>query len=401
MHVMFLIDSMEGGGAERACLNIANHLCGKHHVSLVAMFDAENPGYRMDPRIDYYQLHIRKNHALYRKPDIYFREISMLRKLKKRLHTDCCISFLETANFLNVLSCTGEKTIISICNYYSKSLWRERILFQKIKASYASKNADRTVCVSRTILYDMMDNFGTPAERAEIIYNMYEPAQAINPVQEQYERFLEQKKSASTVFITAGRYVEQKAHRNLIRAFRKVHAAVPSAKLYLFGKGPLKKELQDTINRYGLQDNVFLMDFDPGVVSYLKEADVYVCSSLWEGFSNSLLEALANGLPAVSTDCRSGPRELLAPGTDCRQEAQGIEYAEYGVLVPVCRAGIPSEEDLSAEEECLAGAMIRLANDGSMRTAYREKAAERMKSFTPDVIMSQWERLIEKTTGTM
>ncbi|MBQ1447410.1 MAG: hypothetical protein IIZ14_09220, partial [Solobacterium sp.] len=64
MHVMFLIDSMEGGGAERACLNIANHLCGKHHVSLVAMFDAENPGYRMDPRIDYYQLHIRKNHAL-------------------------------------------------------------------------------------------------------------------------------------------------------------------------------------------------------------------------------------------------------------------------------------------------------------------------------------------------
>ncbi|MBQ6593225.1 MAG: glycosyltransferase, partial [Solobacterium sp.] len=154
-------------------------------------------------------------------------------------------------------------------------------------------------------------------------------------------------------------------------------------------------------NRYGLQNNVFLMDFDPGVVSYLKEADVYVCSSLWEGFSNSLLEALANGLPAVSTDCRSGPRELLAPDTDCRQEAQGIEYAEYGVLVPVCSAGIPSEEDLSAEEECLAGAMIRLANDGSMRTAYREKAAERMKSFTPDVIMSQWERLIEKTTGTM
>ncbi|MBQ1382526.1 MAG: glycosyltransferase, partial [Solobacterium sp.] len=291
--------------------------------------------------------------------------------------------------------------IISIRNYYSRSLWRERILFQKIKASYASKNADRTVCVSRTILYDMMDNFGTPAERAEIIYNMYEPAQAINPVQEQYERFLEQKKSASTVFITAGRYVEQKAHRNLIRAFRKVHAAVPGAKLYLFGKGPLKKELQDTINRYGLQDNVFLMDFDPGVVSYLKEADVYVCSSLWEGFSNSLLEALANGLPAVSTDCRSGPRELLAPDTDCRQEAQGIEYAEYGVLVPVCSAGISSEEDLSAEEECLAGAMIRLANDGSMRTAYREKAAERMKSFTPDVIMSQWERLIEKTTGTM
>ena len=398
MNLLLLIDSMEGGGAERACLNIAHNLCEQHSVTVAVLFDAEDPGYWMDPRIEYRRLHIVKHHALLRKPDIYCREIYRLRKLKKERHIDCCISFLETANFLNVLSCTGEKTIISIRNYYSRSLWQERIQFQKFKASYAAKHADRTVCVSRIIADDMMANFHTPQEKLCVIYNMYEPAATeMFPMEDKKERFQLYRQNASIAFLTAGRYVEQKGQWHLVRAFRKVVSQVPGARLFLFGKGPLEDLLKETIRKNGLEDHVYMIGFDSAIAYYMEHSDVYVCSSQWEGFSNSLLEAMACGLPVISTDCRSGPRELLSPDSDCRKEAQGVEYAEYGVLVPVCSGQKQTDVPLSAEEEYLAEAMITLAKNPVLRTGYRKKSLERMESFTPDTIMDQWEQVIEET----
>ncbi|MBQ8994873.1 MAG: glycosyltransferase [Oscillospiraceae bacterium] len=399
MRIMFLIDSLEGGGAERACLNIANELCKDNDVCVTAMFDADFPGYYVDPRIQIKELKIRKSASLLQKPRIYYQEISRLRRLKKEWHVDCCVSFLETANFLNVLSCVGEKTIASVRNYYSLSLTRERLWFQKLKAFFVGRRADKIISVSKAAAWDLVENFHTPEEKITVIYNMYDPDQvSFNRKEETYDRFedLLQENPDSVRYISVGRMVPQKGQQHLIRAFRKLVEELPNAQLFLFGDGEEREYLEKVICVNGLEKNVHLMGFDPGIGSYLKQANVYVCTSLWEGFSNSILEAFVNEVPVISTDCRSGPRELLAPDTDCISEARGIEYAEYGILTPVCSGDQTLTVDpLEKEESALADAMIHMGKDRSLRERYAQKSRKRAEAFRRDVIVRQWKDIIK------
>ncbi len=400
MKILFLIDSLEGGGAERASLNIARLLSKENEVSYVTLFDADNPGYCIASGITCHHLHIRKNHRLISKPALYCREIFLLKRLKRQIRPDVCISFLETANFLNVLSRTEEKTIISIRNYYSRSLWQERILIQKIKASFAGRHADSVVCVSEEISRDMAEHYRTPKDRMHVIYNMYEPEQyTAEPDEEIMRMFRKKKDQASVTYITAGRYVKQKGQRHLIRAFRRVRQEIPDAVLFLFGQGPLEEELRNVIRENQLEEAVFLMGFDPAVMHYLRDADVYVCSSLWEGFSNSLLEAMASGLPVISADCRSGPRELLAPDTDPGECTEDAEYAAYGVLTPVCTGNDVTDEPLEKAEEILADVMIRLGKDEQLREHFRMCSAERIRDFSTEKIMRQWTEVIRSAVN--
>ena len=397
MNLLLLIDSLEGGGAQRACLNIAHHLSAAHNVTVASIFGHEDPGYGKSKDIQVIFLDIRNDHFLLRKPLFYTRSIRAIRKLKKALHIDCCISFLETANFFNTLSSIGEKKIVSIRNYYSKSLLDERTIARRLKAYLSAKHSDRVVCVSEAIAEDMRKNYRVSKDKLFVIYNMYNPAQYDIPKNEDiFNNFLSLRSKASVVFLSSGRIVRQKAHDHLVRAFRPVCEKHPDAKLFIIGEGKLKNKLKDLIEKSGLQNNVHLLDYDPAITHYLKRSDIYVSSSLFEGFSNSVLEALCNGLPVISTDCFSGPRELLAPETDLTVKAKDIEYTRYGVIVPEFDADVLSaSEPLSNEEKTMAEAMIRLAEDGDLRGLYSTRCHERAQHFSPDVIIKEWENVID------
>ena len=101
-----------------------------------------------------------------------------------------------------------------------------------------------------------------------------------------------------------------------------------------------------------------------------------------------MLEACACGLPIVSTDCNSGPRELLAPSTDSHQQTHGIELADYGMLVPVCDNAEGAHEPLDHAERVLADAITRMLSDDELRARYA-------RQFDIASIVAQWEELIE------
>ena len=131
-------------------------------------------------------------------------------------------------------------------------------------------------------------------------------------------------------FITIGRLDKGKNHQLLIKAMQNINA-----KLYIIGDGILKNELKNQIKKLNLENKIFLLGRQKNPYKILSKADCFVFSTNYEGFPNVLLEALACELPIISTDCPSGPREILAPDTNFTKQINDIEIAKYGILTPV------------------------------------------------------------------
>jgi N-acetylgalactosamine-N,N'-diacetylbacillosaminyl-diphospho-undecaprenol 4-alpha-N-acetylgalactosaminyltransferase len=179
------------------------------------------------------------------------------------------------------------------------------------------------------------------------------------------------------IFINVARLDPQKNHALLLRAFSKLND--PTARLIILGKGPLAADLEKLAAELGISKQVNFEGFQKDINRYLKQADCFVFSSDYEGLGNVIIEALAAGLPVISTDCPFGPREILSPSSPTGMiMKEGIEFAEYGVLTPIYR------------DDLLAEAMRRVKTDNQLRLQYAEKAVSRSMDFNIEKITEEY-----------
>jgi glycosyltransferase involved in cell wall biosynthesis len=170
-----------------------------------------------------------------------------------------------------------------------------------------------------------------------------------------------------------GRLAHQKGFDVLLRAFAACAARHRAWSLVILGEGDQRRMLEAQRAELGLSDRVKFPGWVPEPIRLLRQADLFVMSSRYEGLPLALLEAMACGLPAISTDCPTGPSEV-------------IRHGENGWLVPV--------EDVDA----LAAALDRLMGDGEMRRRLALRATDVTKQFGAQRIMTLWMDLIERLT---
>jgi glycosyltransferase involved in cell wall biosynthesis len=184
----------------------------------------------------------------------------------------------------------------------------------------------------------------------------------------------------------------------LIRAFSEVIKKQPQAVLLILGVGPLKNYLAELIAAYGLGDSVFFVGQSDNPYWYLAMADVFVLSSLYEGYPNALMEAICCDVPCIATDVHSGTREILAPALNVAGErVRGIVKAEYGILVPTCSGKKYSKkESIETGEQNMADAIVMLLEDDQERKHYRDKSKERSRDLDINQVVNKWIGVIEE-----
>lgn len=318
-----------------------------------------------------------------------------LKKIIKIEKPDYIISFSEHANIINVLSNkkSDQRIIIRVGGFTSPFHYGVTGLIYKIIIKLLFNKSFQIISVSKRVADDLIKNFGIKKEKIKVIYNILN----IKKIQDLGQQSLEPKYQEifkNPVIINMGRITELKGQRHLIRAFWEVKNKVKEANLVILGKGDSEKQLKKLIKDLNLENDVYLLGCHKNPFKFLAKSKVFVSSSLWEGLPNVILEAMACGLPIISADCKSGPREILAPDTDVDNQTQDIEYADYGILTPVLDEKFYGAEDpLTKSEKKLSEAIIEVLTNKDLSGSLIKKSKQRAEDFNVKKIIKKWDFL--------
>ena len=326
----------------------------------------------------------------------YPKQIYNLVKYLKKYNIRIVLSFLERANFLNIFInnfyqhriITNTRTTLSK-NYGEHFNTLKRMMSHTMFKYYLPKS-DLILCNSKGIKYDLEKSFHINPEEIKVIYNSYDidkiKTLSIEPLEPEYEGIFD-----SPVIINVGRLTTPKGQWHLIRSFKKVKEKAKSAKLVILGDGGYETRLKQLVQDMALMNDVHFLGFQKNPYKFLSKATIFVLSSIWEGFPNVIAEAMICGTPVISSDCRSGPREILAPDTDVSTETDTIEYAKYGILVPTPDGKFTNyDTPLTIEEAIMADAITAMLSDNHLRADYASRLSSRVMDFDQDKIIKEY-----------
>lgn len=366
MRILFFINTLGGGGAERVVSTLSHYLTReKNHQIMIVTLQKSECFYELPPSVSVMSL---KSGVLNRGlGKILFLPVFALEFswILKRIRPDAVISFLVRSNLVHAMTkWFGNKLRIVLSERgppqtrYSTNSFRDRTMRALIRLLYP--RADSVIVISKGIKDDLRD-FGVLAERVTVIYN----PQAIGDIKvKSLEDGGVQIPANIPTLITVGRLVDEKDHKTLLAALKKIKETL-NCHLFIMGEGPLERELKEYSKTLGVSDSVSWLGWQPNPFATMTKANLFILTSKHEGFGNVLIEAMVCGLPIISTDCPSGPREILKDG-------------EYGLLVPV------------GDSEAMAQAVITLLQNKGLYEKMKHSGYERAAQFDVQFIAPQY-----------
>lgn len=317
--IALFVPALRGGGAQRVMLILAAKFIEKDIQVDLVLSNAIGP-YLDDVPNGVRVINLNSRRVLTSMP----RLIAYLKKEKPAV-------MLSTMGHANIIAVWAKKfsgvttklfvrveNTVSV-NLQEKGVIRACLLKYLIRFTYAQ--ADGVIAPSQGVADDLVRNIGVSDNLIHVVFNpVLRPEIRVKAKQKVEHQWIGPDKSLPLI-LSAGRLTQQKDYQILIRAFEIVNRHHP-AQLLILGEGEERFMLEKLITNLGLDNSVDLHGFVDNPYAYMAHATVFVLSSKWEGLPNALIEAMATGAPVVSTDCKSGPREILDGG-------------KYGELVPV------------------------------------------------------------------
>lgn len=354
MKVILYINAIHHGGAERVMVNLAEYFAASGAETILVTSFVDQWEYPLPPAVR--RLSLEETELKQGKLKRNISRVLKLRRILIQEKPDVLISFMAEPNYRALIAAKGlpVKTIISVRSDPDKEYAGK---VGRFLGQYLLPSADG--CVFQT--EDAKGWFPAKLQaKSTIIFN---------PVKEDFYHI--ERTSVSGRIITFGRIEAEKNHKLLIHAFSMISEQYPHAELYIYGEGSMMSQLRQYIEDLQLTERVHLPGSSSNIPSVLKDGDLFVLSSDFEGMPNALMEALTAGLPCISTNCPcGGPRAL-------------IEHEKNGLLVPV------------GDLQGLADAMKKILSDSSYAQQLGEQAKLRADKYHPDQIFNQWTQYIQ------
>lgn len=361
MKVTLVIYAMGLGGAERVMSIVANYWATHDwDVTLLTLVDRSRPPfYTLDSRIKLQQLGIAGDSAnpIAAIRNIWYR-VKVLRKAIAASQPDVVISFMNTASVLTLLACWKLNIPVIVSKRIYPAL-SEATKVWRLLMKWLYPYADLIVVLTQSALKFY------PADRG------YRAMVVPNPVIVPLDEVPTEKLLPTPTLIAVGRLDSQKGFDLLLQAFSQIQAKYPDWHLTILGDGPSKSALAELRSQLQLTDRVHFPGKVTNVQAHLRQSDIFVMSSRCEGFPNALCEAMACGLPVISTDCLSGPADIITNGVD-------------GILV--------TAEDIDA----LAHGLDLLMSDPAKRKQLAQAAPQVLERFALDRVMGIWGEAIDR-----
>ncbi len=368
LRVTLVISSLSSGGAEKVMALMANYWAKDNvSVTLITLGQGNTDFYRLNPKIKRIALDLA--HSSRNAFSAILNTIKRVRRLRREIRhdvPDVVISFMDTTNVLCILATLGLRIPVVVeenidpRHHHPGRVWA---VLRKWTYPYAQ---------AVVVLSQELRRWAQSVSRGRAVYVIPNAAPTLTASSGLPDSSFSLRPGRWAV--AAGRLVPQKGFDLLIRAFAECADDVPEWSVLILGDGEEMGHLKLLASELGVADRVNF----PGRVEepqqLLRKAHLFILSSRYEGFPMVLLEAMACGLPVISSDCPTGPREIIQDGVD-------------GLLVP--------PNDVSA----LAHAMKRLMLNDEERRRLSLRAAEVTERFSTERVMGLWDRLVDELTG--
>jgi glycosyltransferase involved in cell wall biosynthesis len=366
IRVLFFIPWMGGGGAERTFLNIVNTIEREKFEPLLIL---------CRKRGDFLDILSKDTRVFYLNLRLRYSMIPLAQKISK-IAPDIVISTMRFVNLFSVL--TGKlfhlkpKFIVRETNNLTAAGINPSHILERL-VGWSYRSADRVVSLSNGVKYDMVQRYGLSPEQITTIYNPVDIRQIRKLARQEPEAVegipAEHQKGVFNI-IGVGSLFHQKGFDLLIRAVSRLRDL--PIHLTILGEGPARGALMKLIRELGLEDRAILPGFKKNPYAFMARSDLFVLSSRWEGFGHVIVEAMACGVPVLSTRCPSGPDEIITDGVD-------------GCL---CRPN--SDEDVAHQ-------ISRLFKNPDIRKQYIDSARQVAIRFDAETIVKQYEKLFMAT----
>ena len=353
MRIVFIAYLHGFGGAERQIVMLANAMLERGHEVYLLSISADNRCYEINNKINYRYIPDRKSNFLR-----VFTRYSDLKRELKIIRPDLTINFWYQSAYLTALM---------------KKTYTGRIIYSE-RGDPGDKEYSGVLGMIRALTLHRIDGFVFQSKAAKKYFNSKIQKRSVvisNPVFIKSD-ILPKDISRRKAIVTVGRLCPQKNQILLLDAFASISNEIPDYILEIYGEGEWEEKLKKRIRNLNLSHRVLLMGTSSRIHDLILNASLFVLSSDYEGIPNTLLEAMALGIPCITTDCRpGGAREIIDNGKD-------------GIIVPV--GG--QKELANAIRNCITNMQASLNR--------AQIAQKKMIKFNPNIIYKKWERFFLK-----